>query len=308
MPHFEIVVSVENNTYLVWQAMLFHYSCVRYQGQAPIVVVHINDEPLLPGFERIRAAGGMVQTAPNYRQVGGVNYPPRNTAGTLRHVRTDADYIVLCDADMIFLQPIQFSDWALPARAISFDQLRYLDPTDAFAQWALRQACAKAEVPYEQLTRQPVDGGVPHIIPTGLRRELSDDWLHCLELFPTIGPWPSEQAGAKSRACHVGPQKEWLTTMWALVLAVHRLGLTPMMTNFCESNFTFTAPLPGVDPGGPSMLHYCYSNAGFDKHAFDGIAAAERTVWQQPTDDGTISGALRRQLREARTYYGLGEG
>src|SRR5438132_770018 len=96
-PCFQVVVSAENNTYLVWQAMLFHYSCLRYLGHAPIIVVHTDGEPLLPGFACITAAGGVVQTAPNYRRVGGVNYPPRNTAGTLRHVQTDAEYLVLCD-------------------------------------------------------------------------------------------------------------------------------------------------------------------------------------------------------------------
>jgi len=37
---FEIVVSTENNPYMVWQAMLFHASCMRHVGQAPIVMVH----------------------------------------------------------------------------------------------------------------------------------------------------------------------------------------------------------------------------------------------------------------------------
>src|SRR5262245_51510471 len=106
MPRFELVVSAENNAYLAWQAMLFHYSCLQHQRQAPIVVVHKDDEPLFPGFERIRAAGGIVQTAPNYRKYGGVNYPPRNTAATLRHVVSDADYVVVFDPDMIFLQPL----------------------------------------------------------------------------------------------------------------------------------------------------------------------------------------------------------
>ena len=44
MPSFDIVVSAENNRYMQWQAMVFHYSCTNVLGRPPIVVVHMDDE------------------------------------------------------------------------------------------------------------------------------------------------------------------------------------------------------------------------------------------------------------------------
>ena len=51
------------------------------------------------------------------------------------------------------------------------------------------------------------------------------------------------------------------------------------------------------------MIHYCYSTPGFDKRRYLDAAGAERDVYDLPPDDGSISGAIRAQLREARDYY-----
>ena len=95
MPQFDIVVSTQNNHYMEWQAMLFHFSCLHHMGQAPIVMVHKNDTPLLSGFQLIQKLGGNVQTAPDYSRAGGIEYAPRNTAATLLFVESDAEYLVL---------------------------------------------------------------------------------------------------------------------------------------------------------------------------------------------------------------------
>jgi hypothetical protein len=87
--------------------------------------------------------------------------------------------------------------------------------------------------------------------------------------------------------------------MWAVVLAVHRLGLEPIETDWCISNYDGNALL---EPG-PKLIHYCYSGDGFDKHAFDSEQAAMHDVWRVPKDDGTISGAIRGQLRAAGEFY-----
>lgn len=305
MPRFDFVVSAENNNYMVWQSMLFHYSCIRHMGQAPIVVVHKGFEPLLPGFRRIIQTGGMVQTAPDYNRVGGVNYPPRNTSASLRFVESTADYLILCDPDMVFLRSIPLEEYALSDRQISFDQLYYLDPDRATSALALDETCRLAGVPPERLRTCPIDGGVPHVVPSVLREQLSAEWLACIEMFPTIQPWPKEVAGALSRGCHIGPQKDWLATMWAVILAVHRLNLEPVMTQWCISNYEGGKELESVAVSGQSMIHYCYRDSGFDKTSFDSEEAAEKQVWQVPPDDGTVSGAVRRQLHEARAFFSL---
>lgn len=294
MPRHEIVVSTENNHYMVWQAMLFHFSCVKHLGCPPIVMVHKQDESLLPGFERIRATGGIVQVAPSYRDLNGVSYPPRNTAGSLRHVETDADYIVLCDPDMIFLQPLPFHELTLSERQVSFDFCGYLQPDSDVYQPTLDNVCRKAGLDPRQLRQPVVDGGVPHVIPTRWQRPLSETWFELMELFPSI------QAEG-----HVQPCKDWLATMWALVMATHRLKLEPVMTKLCVTNCDEVQPLPTLDADGPKVLHYCYGGPGFDKRRFHQPTDANESVWKVPEEDGSIAGAIRRQLREAREFFDI---
>ncbi|MBI2804666.1 MAG: hypothetical protein HYX68_06740 [Planctomycetes bacterium] len=293
MSRFQIVVCAENSAYLAWQAMLFHYSCARHLAHTPIVVVHKGDEPLLPEFERMIARGGVVQTAPNYRTLGGVHYPPGNTAATLRHVRTDADAIVLCDPDMIFLQPIDFGV-ALPHDcAITFDQVGYLEPAHPDSRSVLLDVCPKVGVSLEHLRDGRTNGGVPHVIPRRWQRELGDEWLRLQKFFPVLPSAPGEPAA---------PRRVWLTAMWTLVLAAHRIGLEPRLTHWCLSQYDGTRPRPALTPGGASLIHYCYADAGFDKRRFVSETAAKE-VWNVPPDDGTVSGAIRGQVREAREFY-----
>ena len=262
-------------------------------GRPPIVVVHKQDEPLLPGFERIRETGGRLQFAPTYRDLHGVHYPPRNTAGSLKHVETDADYIVLCDSDMLFLQPLPFDELKLSKRQISFDFCGYLQPDAPEHQPTLDNVCRHAGLDPAKLRQPVVDGGVPHVIPTRWQRPLSESWLELMELFPTIG---TEAGGG-------GPRKTWLTAMWALVMAMHRLKLEPVTTNLCVTNCHEDQPLPPLGAAGPKVLHYCYGGPGFNKRTFDNSAAADSQVWNVPDDDGSIAGAIRRQLRDARKFY-----
>lgn len=293
MPRHEIVISAENNHYLGWQAMLFHFSCVKHLRQPPIVMVHTDGEPLIPAFERIRAAGGIVQTAPNYHHWNGLSYAPRNTAGSLRHVQTDADFIVLCDPDMLFLQPLSLDELTLGERQISFDHCGYLDPDADVYQPTLDNVCRQAGLDPARLRQPIVDGGVPHVIPAQWRQPLADLWLELIELFPTIG---SAERGE--------PRKDWLATMWAVLMAAHRLNLEPILTRLCVTNFSEDSPLPPLEPSGPKMLHYCYGQSGFNKRAFDTAESADQ-VWHVCVGDETIAGAIRQQLHEAREFFGL---
>lgn len=297
MPRHEIVVSAENNHYLVWQAMLFHFSCLKSLGRPPIVMVHKGDEPLLPGFERIRETGGRVQTAPNYRNLHGVHYPPRNTSGSLRHVETDAEFLVLCDPDMLFLQPLPFDELTLTDRQISFDFVGYLDPDADVYQPVLDDVCRRAGIAPERLRWPVANGGIPHVIPSAWQKPLSDEWLELIELFPTITNSTGQEGGV--------PHKDWLATMWAVVMALYRLNLEPVMTKLCLTNCYENTLLPPLDASGPKLLHYCYGGPGFDKRRFSSPSDANHAVWNVAPDDGTTSGAIRRQLREAREFYRL---
>lgn len=294
MPRHEIVVCTENNHYLVWQTMLFHFSCVTHLGRAPIVMVHQQGEPLLPGFERIRDTGGRLQLAPSYSNSHGVYYPPRNTAGSLKHVETDADYIVLCDSDMLFLQPLSFDELTLSDRQMSFDFVGYLQPDVPEYQPTLDNVCRQAGLDPRRLRQPVVDGGVPHVIPTRWQGPLSESWLELMELFPADSTADSGEAS-----------KTWLTAMWALVMAMHRLELEPVTTRLCLSNHLEDQPLPPLGPAGPKMLHYCYGAERFNKRNYATPEAAESHVWNVPDDDGSIAGAIRQQLRDARKFYGI---
>ncbi|MBS0203018.1 MAG: hypothetical protein JSS49_08990 [Planctomycetes bacterium] len=305
MPQHEIVVSTENNDYLVWQAMLFHASCVRHLGQVPIIMVHTDDQSLLPGFNRIREAGGRLQTAPDYRRIRGVNYPPRNTAATLRHVQTDAEYIVLCDPDMVFLQSLPWQDLKLTDHQVTFDYVGYLDPNIASYQPTVDDVCRRAGTDPARLRNPNVNGGVPHVIPTRHQRGLSDLWLEFIDLFPNSPPCSPDDPGARPRECHIGPQKDWLSTMWSLIMAADQLGLDAVLTRLCVSTGQGELPLPEVTPGGPCLIHYCYHSRGFNKHEFDTPDAADRDVWHVPPGDGSICGNVRQQLRDACEFYGL---
>lgn len=305
MPRYDIVVSAENNAYMVWQAMLFHASCVRHMDQTPIIVVHTDSPEVLPGFERIRKTGGRVQTAPDYRRFGGVNYPPRNTAASLKHVQSDADFIVLCDPDMVFLRPLPLKELNLADRQVSFDFVGYLNGDLDEHQPALDEVCHRAGIDPMKMSNPQTNGGVPHVIPSCHSQSLSNLWLDLIEMFPSIPPCSPEDTGARPRECHIGPQKGWLTTMWALVMAAERLKLQPVLTRWCISNSKGGRPLPIGDSSGPCMIHYCYRDEGFHKHEYDTREAAERDVWNQPPDDGSVCGNVRAQLRQACEFFGL---
>ena len=300
MPRFEFVLSTENRPYQVWQAMLFHYSCSKYQSQAPTIVVHKGDEPLLDGFQQIAETGGRVQTAPNFRDAGEVTYPPRNTPATLQFVESDADYVVLCEPDMIFLQPLSLEDLMLGPSQVTFDRVTYLEPDREAYQPALDEVCRRSGIQPEALRTRPIPGGVPHIVPQSLKDDFSENWLHGTELFTK---YSLECANGDVERAAEGI--DWIASMWAVVLAVHRLQLTPIMTNLCLSNREGLHPLPPVDSGGPKILHYCYGGEDFTKRAFLDLQAAMHDVWHVAPDDGSINGAIRGQLHEARKFYGL---
>ncbi len=294
-PSFDFVVSAENNYYMAWQAMLFHYTCMKHTGQAPIIVVHSDEPHLLPPFQLIQDKSGRVQLAPNYRHGGGLMYPPRNTAGSLQCVESDSDYLVVCDADMLFLQSPPLDQLMLKANQVSFEEVSYLFVVDD-NRAMLTDVCQRAGLDIEQIKRNPMSGGVPHVVPRVLQEPLSREWLLCMEYFA-----PAEA----NRPPDGQPQLPWLATMWAVLFAVLRLGLEPVLTRYCMTNFQANQPISEANISGAAMLHYCYGDEVFDKRRFTDDEAIHTRVWQIDTAGNSVNALIAAQLHEAGQYFGI---
>jgi hypothetical protein len=304
MPSFEIVVSAENNRYMQWQAMLFHYSCIRALGRSPTVVVHIDEEPLRPGFRLLQEHGGVLQFAPTLRSVGQVEYPPRNTAVALQFVQTTADFIVLCDADMVFLRPPPFEQLGMTPQTISFDRVTYLNPCDPTCTAEIAQACQADGIAPSILEDPVISGGVPHVIPTHLQSDLSREWLRYIDLFPTIDH--PLQPNLPRYSYPKGPHRPWLCTMWAVILAMHRLKLHYVESSWCLTNREGHLPVPRFDLSEHCMIHYCFGGVGFDKRRFRwDLDVTDPEFWNVPPGDATIDGELRQQFRDAGHFFGV---
>jgi len=276
----EFVVSAENNPYLAWQALLLHASCVRRSLRAPTVVVH-GEGPLVAGFDHLALCGGRLQRAPSYR-VG--DYAPRNTAGTLECVQTDAPYVVLLDADLIFLDvPV----WPLPGRGEAVSNLTpYLQPDDVNRE-PLKAACRALGLQADTLA-YGIHGGTPYLVRTEIARELAAEWLRCIDVLRS------------------GPGSDgfrYLASMWGFVLATVRLGLHENLVDICTWNLDGSYPLTFT--GAPaSLLHYCYGDALFQKHQYSGDEAVAAAVWSLPPIDGDSAAAtIRAEIAAARDFY-----
>ncbi|MEQ9412145.1 MAG: hypothetical protein RIK87_30825 [Fuerstiella sp.] len=303
MPAFEIVASAENNHYMEWQAMLFHYSCQKTQRQTPIIAVHKGDEPLLPGFEMISANGGHVQPVPNLRNHRGVLYPPRNTAVALQAVDTAADYIILCDADMVFLQPLPLKSVQIDSDTISFDRVGYLHPDHPVYQPDIDNVFRSSGIDPTRLRNPVIDGGVPHVVPKQLQKSLAKEWRRCIDVFPIL--FEGERPDSSDERYNDWPMRCYLASMWAIIMAKHRLNLNHVETRWSMNNYNDDQPMP--DPGSEIfLLHYCYGSPAFDKrHLADDNDVRCIAFRNLAPDDGTVAGFLRKILREAAQFYGL---
>jgi hypothetical protein len=299
-PRFEVVVSAENNPYMAWQAMLFHYSCVKHTGQAPLVVVHGDmSKRLRVEYQTLRRHGGRIQRAPNFRLHRGLDYAPRNTPATLRCVETDADYIVLCDPDMIFFGPARF-DRCRPAEdQISLDRITFMTVNDE-SRRHLTAACERAGISVDRLARDGVGGGVPHIVPQSLKSALSREWLRSLDFF-----FPGRTAPRVKNQASELASPFWIASMWAIILAMHRLDLRPVMTDFALLNYRGdVTPVPPTG-GNAFLIHYSYGDSVFDKRVFFGDAKTCKRIWKVRPAKATISGLICSEIAAAKRFFGL---
>ena len=293
---FDFVVSAENNYYNSWQAMLFHYTCMKQMKQAPIIVVHGDDrEELLRPFELIRQHGGRIQRARNFRYDAGWDYPPRNTAGSLSVVQSDADFLVLCDPDMVIFRPLPLDQLGLANHQISYDRVTYLTVKDENRD-QLEECCRAVGVALQSLADHRFSGGVPHVIPRVLQARLSSEWLRCMTFFE-----PADAMLRKQPGFHV----DWLATMWALTFAIQRLDLEVVMTEWNLINWPGTRRTDEFDKQTECIVHYCYNDKEFNKRDYMDESGACSRVWKSSCTPHTINALIVRELREAADFYSI---
>ncbi|MDQ3820254.1 MAG: hypothetical protein M3362_21590 [Acidobacteriota bacterium] len=270
-----IVVSAENNPYMAWQSKLFHYSCVSRLNQVPVLVVHDTGAAgLHPDFEEIVKSGGSLLRAESFKlSIKGDLYRPRNTPGTLLRAAerfgSQYEFVVLCDPDMIFTRPINFSE------TLSGDYCSYIKNGHDFLEAARQSLGVSRALVDEQ--RERLRCGVPYVIPTGCARELAAAWLEAIDAF-------------KGR--------RWEDVMYAFGLAAVKLGLKVELTHMAQSNYWPDAILKAY------VVHYCYGDPAWSKRHFFREEKA-RDVWRADAKapEGSVLGEILTQIREARKFY-----
>jgi hypothetical protein len=266
-----IFVSAENNAYCGWQTKLFYFSCVTRLNHHPTIVVHDSGQPWHQDFSDLARAGARVCSAPSYSQSVHDDYPPRNTAGTLLHAAGlcgDAEFIVLCDPDMIFVSEPEFPS------SLSGNYYFYMDyDRKEVVAAARRLHVAKDRM---ELQKEELRCGVPYVIPVAEARRLGESWLQAVDAFAP---------------------RNWIDIMHAFGLAVMNLGLRLTLTDFVDTN---------LRPGARSrreIIHYCYGDEKWEKRDFVEHRAGD--VWNPIVKGrkGTILGEIVSQITEAEKFY-----
>ena len=294
-PSYDVVVASDNNNYLAWQCMVFHHSCTTHLGRAPIFVVHGDDGPLVEGYRLLQEKGGVIQRLPTFRFAGKIDYVCRNLWATLKGVKTPADTIVLCDPDVFFLRPVDFSGIAagLNDEAVSLDQVGYMRVSD-HNRAILEEVSRASWIDPRQLNGIGTTGGMPYVVPTALRRRLAREWEarteDCLTAsFKHYGQMNSEV---------------WISIMWGFVFAALRCNVPVSVTNLCALNGKKAEEQPSV-LSERAILHYCYGDGFFDKKRYMEEEASRNPVWKASAPEGTINAEVIRALREAAVFYNL---
>lgn len=280
---YDYVCPAENTPYMEWQAMAFHHSVLKATGRPPIIMVmEYPREPLLDGFKLIRQSGRNIQRCPNYRNQGYTEYAPRNTPGCLLHGETNADFVILCDADMLFTHEpfvprVRENEITLDNM---FQHFMHLDHPKMRAY--LKYVVPRVGLDRDRFSRWPTWGGVPHVIPRSMLRTLAHEWLACCDFAMATGP-DSWQPNL------------WESSMWALVWAIVRLHLEPVRTYWCEHNND------GKRPWDPwwAIIHYVkHDGGGFIKNGRECFPADDVKV-----DRGSIDAQILKRLRAAEDWW-----
>lgn len=270
-----IVVSAENNSYMAWQCKLFHFSCVQHLGRRPVFIVHALNPDWHPYFCDIVAAGGVVRGAPSYRAMAnGHDYSPRNTAGTLLQAGLIGypkdDFVVLCDADMIFLRNVAFPCTLAAESCANLD----------YDQEPVRAAAVRFGIEHRLLDKRKhsIECAVPHVVPVRSAATLAKTWLEAIDCF---------EPGV------------WQTSMYAFGFAALRLNLKIALTRLVALNDE-----PDEKVGRAKIIHYAYGDKKWNKRNYWHSGNLHK-VWRPSVDaqGGTVSGEIVSQIRAAATFY-----
>jgi len=289
---YDLVVSAENSDYMAWQCMVLHHSSLAHLGHAPIFVVHGDEAELVDGFGRIAAAGGRIQRAPNFRHGGEIMYAPRNQMKTVELVATDKPWLVLCDADMIFLDRVDFGALihGVDEETIVLDRIPFLVVHDENRK-IIEEVCGEAAISVERVEDQPISGATPYLVATSARGRLCEAWEPLMEAY------------LRTSYLHYGGYEPgvWISSMWGLVLAMHSLGLEAKLVDLC----VHTEDDPIVDPALTPILHYSYPNEAFNKRRYN---ASDRfgELWEVRGVAGHTSGAVCDAIRQAGQWFQVG--
>lgn len=284
-PDYEIVASTENSPYLLWQALLFHASCVATQGVSPTFVVH-GDAPLLPGFQALRELGARVLSAPSYRSSNGTEYTCRNTAGSLLEARHERPWTLICDPDFLFLEALPRRAQSMCAeQALSWDFVSYMQVGDHNRRW-LTEACVERGIDPAQLLQVRGGGVVPNLVRADLQREFAPRWLAAVDTLVGVGLRHGEVP--------------WVTIAWAFALAAWEMNLGLTLTELTDT--THAGSLTDDTARRAPILHYCYGDELFDKrrHRTEESAA---TVWNLEARGSSVSAAFVRRLNATRGWF-----
>lgn len=280
----EWITSAENTAYQGWQAMLFHYSVYAHTGRAPITAVMANDdEPLREEFEIIKRMGGRVQRCGNYRHSGYTEHAGRNTPGAMIEVKSDAEWVVVCDVDMLLTRDPRTPPLFRGQVTVDSWASYLMFPEHASVAGVIDLALTRAGIHRETFMRHRVWGGVPHMMRGDVMSALGHEWLGSSEVFlPQFEGDPT-------------PLKWDVPLMWGLMLATTRLGLDRVRTGFCETNSYGTYPW---DPYY-SMIHYGWG----EKEEFSKVGRDTFPTEELTATPGSINEQVILQIKAAREWY-----
>ena len=282
---YEIVVSAENNAYLLWQCLLFHATCVEVQGVAPCFVVHASG-PLLAGFRELAGLGARVLAAPNYRQGARIDYPPRNTPGSLLEAEHDREWTLLCDPDLLILRALPPRVGALCGgdRRLSWESSSFMD-AGPIRDW-LAGTCRETGIDPARVLQHRAGGSVPHFVHRDLRRPFAASWLEATDALIEVG--------VRTNDMH------WVASMWGFTLATWRLNLPVALTSITQTSH-LGSQTPQSSLRAP-LLHYSYGDELFNKHNHC-TAETAPGAWQVEAAGASVSAWLVRRIADARAWY-----
>lgn len=270
----QIIISAENNSYIAWQCKLFYFSCVTRMNHQPVIIVHDLGDDWHPDFYELARAGCAIYSAPNYRfDREGNDYACRNHPGSLMRAAElfpeQDGFFVLCDPDMVFVRKLEF-----PA-ALAGDFSTFMDYDRDFVSNALPKIGITREM-LEPL-KDSICISVPYVIPSKCALELGQTWMAAIEAF--------------------NPRR-WEDVMYALGLAVAKLGLKPQVTHLVNHNYWPEEPVQAP------MIHYAYGDERWNKRDYS-TDETSKDVWDPPNGypPATILGELLNQIRAAHDFY-----